>query len=69
MRMCNFCSFKFSKQWHKEKGERCLLGPVDSDGFIQVFSFPKSVSKKEAFANPKKYVHAWYMAIGDKCEC
>jgi len=69
---CNYCSLREIRARAKKEGNRVTLLTGWSGG-TDVFVHPPSVTRKELLADQKKdirkYCVAWFMAIGDHCEC
>ena len=64
---CNYCTLQRMKRAAKLNGERVVMvraKEIQGLGGMDVYVLPKGEKKLE-----KKYFRAWFMALGNRCEC
>ena len=57
---CNYCSLQRYKRRAKERGNKIVVKPNTEHGGLDVF---------EILPNKTQMFHAWFMVLGDHCEC
>lgn len=69
MTRCNYCSLLLIEKEAKEINCRVLKRPNWTGGLggIDVFVVPNGEVLTDK--NKEHYFRAWFMAIGDRCEC